>query len=287
MPAMSARELSLSRELRFGLHPAPAAGGPEALGGVPAPRSVNGFAGHPALLGLAPFLTLTATVAGQPEPATGMLTNIRVIDEVLREYAVPRLRDFYYADSLPTAPLLGARFPGVLLGELRRDLASRLAPHRLARLTLGLSPYLFLTVDSQEPSMCQVTQRFEFSAAHRLHDDQLTQAENMAIFGKCNNPSGHGHNYELEVTVSGTPDPRTGQVLGIARLQEIVSTRVIERLDHKHLNQDCPEFAGLNPTVENIARVIFEQLDSHVAPAQLRRVRVWETPKTSCAYPAD
>jgi 6-pyruvoyltetrahydropterin/6-carboxytetrahydropterin synthase len=131
----------------------------------------------------------------------------------------------------------------------------------------------------------RVSLRFEFSAAHRLHAATLSDEENRAIFGRCNNPNGHGHNYELEVTVAGEPDSR-GQVVSITDLQRAVNQHVIDVFDHKHLNLDCPEFAektGINPTVENIARVIWTRLHGHV-PGTLARIKVWETPKTVCEY---
>ena len=132
--------------------------------------------------------------------------------------------------------------------------------------------------------MVLLTQQFEFSAAHRLHCPQLSAEENRRTFGKCNNPGGHGHNYLLEVTVIGTPDPKTGAVLSLPQFEQTVQERVIDRLDHKHLNADTPEFRDVNPSVENIARVIWGMLERHVGPATLHRVRVWETAKTCAEY---
>ena len=100
------------------------------------------------------------------------------------------------------------------------------------------------------------------------------------MFGKCNNPNGHGHNYVVEVTISGELDGRTGAVLPLPRFEQIVSERVISLLDHKHLNLEVREFREVNPSVENIARVVWEMLVDHLVPARLHSVRVWETPKT-------
>ena len=130
--------------------------------------------------------------------------------------------------------------------------------------------------------MVFLTQQFEFSAAHRLHSAQMSAQQNHQVFGKCNNPSGHGHNYLLEVAVAGVPDGRTGAVLSLPRFEQTVKERVIDRLDHMHLNTDVAEFHDLNPSVENIACVIWKLLEGHVAPAKLHRIRVWETAKT-CA----
>lgn len=131
-----------------------------------------------------------------------------------------------------------------------------------------------------------ISQQFDFAAAHRLHVDSMTEQQNQQIFGKCNNPSGHGHNYRLQVTVA-CPIDSTGRIMSAQQLDQIVDEHIIERFDHKHLNCDSPEFADLNPSVENIARVIYNLLDEQLAnaPAELHQVKVWETDKTSCTYP--
>ena len=132
--------------------------------------------------------------------------------------------------------------------------------------------------------MVQLSQRFEFSAAHRLHSDSLSEKDNWEVFGRCNNPNGHGHNYELEVTLTGNPNP-AGQILPIPTLQKIVKEKVIDLFDHKHLNLDCEEFKTLNPTVENIAQVIHAKLKSAFPhPARLLHIKVWETPKTVAQF---
>ena len=129
--------------------------------------------------------------------------------------------------------------------------------------------------------MVRLSERFEFSAAHRLHSPQLSAQANREVFGKCNNPNGHGHNYELEVVIVGEPDSRTGLIMPVGELQRMVNQRVITLFDHKHLNVDCEEFRNLNPTVENIAQVIFDKLADGLSGAvRLAAVKVWETPKT-------
>ena len=128
--------------------------------------------------------------------------------------------------------------------------------------------------------MVSVTESFEFAAAHRLYCPSMSKEENRALFGKCANPNGHGHNYVFEVTVRGTPDATTGRIVDIQEMESIVKERIVDRFDHKHLNLDCPEFADLNPSVENIAMVIWNLLDGRLESARLSKVRVWETPKT-------
>jgi len=264
--------LTLSRQLRFGLHDPP----------LPAPAT-NGFAANPALGGMAPFLTLTATLSGMVDPRSGMLINIKNVDHILRQRAVPVISHYYH--HTPPARRGGADLLPVLFATLQ----PALAPHTLAALTLALSPYLRLAVVHKETAVVLLTERFEFSAAHRLHNPALNAAENAELFGLCNNPNGHGHNYELEVTVAGLPDPATGTVVPVAHLQRIVKQHVLDAFDHKHLNMDCPEFKDdrLNPTVENIARVIYHRLRPALAPTKLHSVRLWETPRTFCEYAED
>jgi 6-pyruvoyltetrahydropterin/6-carboxytetrahydropterin synthase len=134
--------------------------------------------------------------------------------------------------------------------------------------------------DSQNSTM-KVTTTYEFAAAHRLHAPLKSEDENSALYGKCNNPRGHGHNYGLEVSVEGEPNPESGEIIPLQVLDGVVDREVFARFDHKHLNEDCPEFADLIPTSENLARVIFQVL----APAlsehgvRLSRVGLHETAK--------
>lgn len=110
----------------------------------------------------------------------------------------------------------------------------------------------------------RITKKYEFAAAHRLHVPSLSDEENYARYGKCNNPSGHGHNYGLEVTLEGTPEDASGVLLAPDAFDEIVEQEVFARFDHKHLNVDCPEFRDLIPTSENLARVIFNILQKRI-----------------------
>lgn len=118
--------------------------------------------------------------------------------------------------------------------------------------------------------------RYLLSASHRLHTDALTQAENRAAYGKCNNPHGHGHNYVVEVLMGGKVDAETGMVVDLAVLDEAVRTRVLDRFDHMNLNLD-PLFVNRVPTTENLCRAVFGLLDGAVPAAKLESVRVEET----------
>jgi 6-pyruvoyltetrahydropterin/6-carboxytetrahydropterin synthase len=118
--------------------------------------------------------------------------------------------------------------------------------------------------------------RYLVSASHRLHTDALTAEENQAVYGKCNNPHGHGHNYMVEVLVGGVVDPATGMVVNLAALDELVRARILGRFDHANLNLD-PLFANCVPTTENLSRAVFALLKDALPTGELEQVRVEET----------
>jgi len=126
--------------------------------------------------------------------------------------------------------------------------------------------------------MVYLTRKVEFSASHHYHNPEFTAEENHRIFGKCNNPHGHGHNYQLEVTVKGEVDARTGFVLDIKELKELLTREVLDAMDHRYLNKEVPEFSTQIPTTENLAIAIWRRIDSKLRVAQLHRVRVYEQP---------
>lgn len=125
-----------------------------------------------------------------------------------------------------------------------------------------------------------------FNAAHRLYNPAWTDEQNDAVFGKCNNPSFHGHNYELIVKVTGVPDSLTGYVIDLKHLSDLIKKEVHERFDHKNLNLDTQEFKQLNPTAENIAIVIYNLLRPHIDADKELQIRLYETPRNFVEYPA-
>jgi 6-pyruvoyltetrahydropterin/6-carboxytetrahydropterin synthase len=125
--------------------------------------------------------------------------------------------------------------------------------------------------------------RYTFSASHRLHTEALSEEQNSAAYGKCNNPHGHGHNYIVEVLVGGPIDAETGMVIDLARLDAVVQAAVLERFDHTNLNLD-PMFSNRVPTTENLCKAVFQLLQEPVAPAKLAHVRVEETENNSFEY---
>lgn len=132
-----------------------------------------------------------------------------------------------------------------------------------------------------------VYRKENFNAAHRLHNPAWDEATNDRIFGKCNNPHFHGHNYELIIKVTGEPDPATGYVMDMKVLSDLVQENVIERFDHKNLNEDTNEFKTLNPTAENIAIVIYNILRKKIESKYDLQVRLYETERNFVDYPAN
>lgn len=255
--------MRVMREVRFSLGP-------------PGGKVTNSFAGWPIATGVQPYWVLQAVVVGKPDVRTGYLVSIAVIDRLLREWAIPLIERLCTKEE---------REPAQIALAVAHDLLPRApAGTRWAGWHLKLTPYLTYSILPGAPDMLHVTQTFEFAAAHRLHCPSMSDEENRACFGKCNNANGHGHNYVLEVTQAGHGDGRSSDLLPVPAFERIVKERVIDRFDHKHLNEDCPEFRELNPSVENIARVIWTLLENSVSPARLARVRVWETSKTYAEY---
>lgn len=251
--------IHLTREYRFSAEPGVAAAGP-----------ANAWAGWPAAAGVAPYLRLQLTVAGEQDRVTGYLCDIKLLDDLLCARAVPLAHELLAASRGPLAP---ERY---LLALWPRLADARPGGAAVTELRLLATPYIYYTVRREAPAMVELSEQYEFSAAHRLHCPELSDKQNRAAFGKCNNPNGHGHNYVIEVTVGGD----TGLSAARATVAEAVRRNVLERFDHKHLNEDTEEFRDLNPTVENIARVVWGLLVNDVAPARLACVRVYETPKT-------
>ena len=130
----------------------------------------------------------------------------------------------------------------------------------------------------------KVCRRETFNAAHRLNNPTFDDAKNDKLYGKCNNPNFHGHNYVLEVWIEGEIDSETGYVIDLKILKDIINEEVLERFDHRNLNLDCPDFKNLIPTAENIAVVIWNHLRHRLPEKYKLEIRLWETAKNSVWY---
>lgn len=131
-----------------------------------------------------------------------------------------------------------------------------------------------------------VYRKEHFNAAHRLHNPKWTDQKNQEVFGKCNNPNFHGHNYDLYVKVTGEPDPETGYVYDMKLLSDIIKEHVTGKFDHKNLNLDTEEFADLNPTAENIAITIYDILRKKIEAKYDLKITLYETERNFVEYPA-
>lgn len=129
-----------------------------------------------------------------------------------------------------------------------------------------------------------ITRRLMFNAAHRVHNPALSDAENAATFGKCNNPNWHGHNYTLDVSVTGPIDPRTGYVVDLSAIKAVVTREVIDKADHRNFNLEVDFMRGLIPTTENIVLAMWRVLEPALKPARLTKLVLWETPNNYVEY---
>lgn len=275
----------------------------------------------------ATYVTIDTSVSGIPDPLGGYLLDIRTMDRLLISACRNAEQRGAWPNGNQEDSWSGLqRFATQVWDQLNADYARWSTPVpslRLAEMVWRFTPQLAITLRGEAEHLPQqhndstvddmnsehdntaihveqrsvemkpsvqvnLTMQYEFAAAHRLHCDHWTDAENRDVFGKCNHPSGHGHNYLLEVTVdwsaaSSNHDSPTSAAYAnpTAFINPIVQTHVLQRLDHRFLNLDVAEFQALNPTVENIAQVIFQWLDAAVPETiQLCAVKVYETAKT-------
>ena len=247
----------------------------------------NNHAGWPTPAGLGAWYEIDVEIEATPDPETGYIIGIDVIDRAVRSAATPLLREALLGESRIGIAALVAQIRDRTteqLGHRPRTLRFRLSPrHELAwssnSTTLDASTPM---TPSQDTLL--IREDFEFAASHRLHCPEQTDEWNQTTFGKCNNAQGHGHNYRVQVVVETNMDSHGMPVLGFDGLETIVKSQVLNRFDHKHLNDQCPEFETLNPSVENIARVCRDLLADSIGEAggTFDSVTVWETEKTSC-----
>lgn len=159
---------------------------------------------------------------------------------------------------------------------------------RFRNRTRNLSVYN-CQLELQLTALVYVTRKAHFNAAHRLHNHEKSVEWNRETFGKCNNPNWHGHNYTIEITVAGTPDPDTGYVIDLGALKKIITEKIVDPCDHKNLNKEVPILSGVIPTTENLAEVFFKELELPVKEAasegsKLYSVKLFETERNMAEY---
>ncbi|MBN2137457.1 MAG: 6-carboxytetrahydropterin synthase [Sedimentisphaerales bacterium] len=259
----------LVREVRFSVNPFL-----EGLGG-----GCNSFASKPSGEGLAVFLELCVELTGEVDGETGFVVNVTEIDEQVRSSAVPLFAERIRAEFLAGRHITLSKTAQMLVGAWG-VLNGRFALAELSRLGVKLNPFRKLSIDSQDGAMVYFSEKFEFAATHKLWNDGFSEQRNFEVFGKCANPTGHGHNYVVEVTVKTPP----GRKICVGDFEKIVDEQFIAAVDHKNLNVDVERFKTTIPTVENIALFAWDKLAKKFGETVLHCVTIWETDKTSCSY---
>ena len=215
----------------------------------------------------------TIEIRGIPDQRTGYLIGIDQVDRAVRTKSIPKLLEAHAAGECTAA----------FVARTILETAGPELTHGIHAVEVGVEPKTRWRVESGDMSMILIQRRYEFSASHRLHLPELDDAANEALFGKCSNPNGHGHNYEVEVRIA-TSDLTTP--LSILAVDAVVDSVLIDRFDHKHLNLDVDDFKDCVPSVENITSRCVELLRGPLsalrADSELHAVKVWETPRTAC-----
>jgi 6-pyruvoyltetrahydropterin/6-carboxytetrahydropterin synthase len=223
---------------------------------------------------------LDVAIEGSVDASTGMVINIKDLDEVVRSHVVSEFDGKSINDEIPHFQDRPPSLENIVLYIRDRIEAALPSSVRLTSLRLEETPALWITLEQGEKQWnMNLTRTYEFAASHRLHCPDLSDAMNYEMFGKCNNPAGHGHNYVLEVTVSGQFDPQTGMMCDLTELDRIVHEEVVDRYDHKNLNEDLPEFKGRVTTSEIVTQEIWNRLE-RALPVKLVRVRLGETARS-------
>ncbi|MBG9911655.1 MULTISPECIES: 6-carboxytetrahydropterin synthase [Bacillus] len=223
--------------------------------------------------------TLEVMVKGKLNRQSGIVVNITDIDKVVKSFVAENLdgkflnmENDYFKHHIPTTENIATYLWESLDGKIDHCQIHKIRLHENN----------FLYSEKEDGQMVRLTRKYHFCTAHRLHSEQLSEEENQELFGKCNNPYGHGHNYYLEVTVNGEPDPVTGMIANLSDIDSVVEKEIMEKFDHKHLNLDTEEFKDLNPTSENVAVVIWDLLSPQLT--NLFKIGLYETEKNYFEY---
>jgi 6-pyruvoyltetrahydropterin/6-carboxytetrahydropterin synthase len=259
----------LTRDVRFSINPFL----PEQDEGF------NAFASRPTGQGLALYCELVVELRGSVNKDTGFVVNVTDIDNHVRALAVPIFVE-HIKTSYRNAQHVSLMSLVDLLRSAKDGLAGRFGPASVSTLGLKLNPYTMIRINSEDLSMVFYSEKFEFSATHKLWNDRFSEDKNYRTFGKCASPSGHGHNYLIEISIK----TDAGQVLDVVDFERVIDEKLISVLDHKNLNVDVDHFSQVIPTMENIAEFAWDCLATDFDPAQLHCVTVWESDRTSCSY---
>lgn len=260
----------LARQVRFSINPFLS----QESGGF------NSFASKPSGDGLAIFFELSVEILGDIRPDTGFVVNVVDIDRSVREFVVPLFADRIRED-FGQARHIGLSVLTELLRSAWGELSDKFIPATLNKLSLKLNPFRRIAIGSKDLEMVYFCEKFEFAAMHKLWNDDFSEQKNLEVFGKCANPTGHGHNYVIEIEIE---MPAARDDFHFGDFEGTVDDELIKLLDHRNLNVDVEQFGRVNPTIENIAAFAWDTLVGKFGDANLHRVTVWETDKTYCTY---
>lgn len=238
---------------------------------------------------------LDVSVAGAIDPRTGVVVNIKEIDRIVRGRVTDRFNGRLInaqADEFRDRPATPEHLTEWIAAALRPHLPGQVSLYQVRLMESAQHASIWRAAayeesrdSGSEQNMVLSTRSYEFAASHRLHSAHLSDEENRELFGKCNYANGHGHNYVLEVTVTGPVDGTSGRVVCPRQLDEIVHREVVDRYDHRHFNYDIPEFKDLVPSSEVVTKMIWDRLvDVIPAPTRLYSVLVRETARNIFEY---
>ncbi len=260
----------LAREVRFSINPFLEADSPGA----------NAYTSKPSGQGLALFLELTVEIAGPVDPDTGFVVNVVDIDRAVRQYAVPICAAVIRA-RYRQGRHVGLDVMARMLAWVGAHLADKFGSARVDRLILKLNPYRKITMETNELGVLYFSEKFEFAAMHKLWNEDFSSERNFEVFGKCAHPTGHGHNYIVEVTARTAPAAAGFEV---GRFEQTIDDELIALVDHKNLNVDLEAFRETIPTVENLAAFAWNRLVGKLDSVRLHSVTIWESDRTYCTY---
>jgi 6-pyruvoyltetrahydropterin/6-carboxytetrahydropterin synthase len=239
----------------------------------------NSYGAKPCGEGLSLFFEVSVGLAGQSDKDTGFVVNVMDIDRIVRQHAVPA-----FAENIRKAFRNGKQLriseTAGLLASVRDILRDKFDGAMLTELGLALNPYRKIDFDCEDMKMYYFSEKFDFAAMHKLWNDRFSEQKNFEVFGKCANPSGHGHNYIVEVTIKAARDSD----ICIGDFERVVDGEFVKLVDHKNLNADVGALAGVNPTIENLAEFAWAKLNGRFGEAKLHSVSIWESDRTCCTY---
>ena len=260
----------LSRQIRFSINPF--------LDDTV--QGSNSHASKPCGQGLSMYFALWVELASNVDPDTGFVVNVVEIDKQIRANVTPIFNE-YIKKQYRQARHISLSELAELLTQSFLAVKEKFTPARLEKIRLDLCPNRNIAIEKEDSKVISYSEKFEFAAMHKLWNPDFTDEKNFKVFGKCANPSGHGHNYIAEITVTANQQNKSFE---IGSFSEIVDKYFISVVDHKNLNVDVEEFTKKIPTVENIAVYAWNCLQNKLQDCKLKEITVWESDRTSCTY---